>query len=102
MYPQRLDDCNGHFNSCLEHSFPLSRCHYFILDQFSSDLMELVATCLERAEICRQALAEQNSYATSYTLYQADLRDWQDAHGARGTAPEPPPAPEAAPVWANR
>jgi hypothetical protein len=73
-----------------------------ILDQVSSELMELVATCRERAEICRQALAEQNSYATSYTQYQADLRDWQDAHGARGTAPEPPPAPEAAPVRANR
>ena len=73
-----------------------------ILDQVSSELAELVATCRERAEICRQALADQNSYAASYTRYEADLRDWQEAHSAREAAPEPPQAPEAAPSWANR
>jgi hypothetical protein len=72
-----------------------------ILDQVSSELTELVAICRERAEICRQALTDQHSYATSYTQYQADLRGWQDGHGAHDAAPEPPPAPEAAPAWAN-
>ncbi|GIH07659.1 hypothetical protein Rhe02_57260 [Rhizocola hellebori] len=73
-----------------------------ILDQVSSELTELVATCRERAEICRQAQADQHTYAASYTRYQADLRDWQDHHGTREPAPEPPTAPEAAPAWANR
>lgn len=71
-----------------------------ILDSASAELTQLVATCRERAEICRQALDSQVAYNASYVDYQEQLRDWHDS-GSRGPAPDPPPSPETPPTWAN-
>lgn len=82
-----------------------------IMDEVATTLSELAQTCRERADLARQALVAQQEYETAYTLYQADLREWQDGSdayaadptaGDPGRQPAPPEPPPAAPPWAER
>ena len=75
-----------------------------ILDQVTTELTQLAATCRERAEVCREALTAQQAYTAAYSDYEAELRDWQDAaHSSAGAGPQPQPptAAVAPPSWAN-
>lgn len=69
-----------------------------LLEQTTTELTELAATCRERAEAGRSAAAEQQVFAASYADYESDLRRWRE-EGEAGPAPDPPVQPPAGSSW---
>ncbi|MDY7084205.1 MAG: hypothetical protein SYR96_03775 [Actinomycetota bacterium] len=80
-----------------------------LLEQVTTELTTLAATCRERAAATRAAVDAQQNYADSYADYESDLHRWQEAEDAHradptkpdpGRMPEPPAQPPAVPSFA--